>query len=325
MRSPVAILRLAHVSGVISVLAAATSPLGAPLVAERTAEGSPDLVWSSADGLVWSSADGGSGHHSPSSRVAAYDENEQGVAAAIATNISQHRRAQTAPAVSSIVKACGPGTLSIVQATYGLNCAGVTAGNHDSVLQTECNGEASCSYTIAWADSDPAGGCAKNYDVTYDCGCGEQTETVSGESAGQTLSIDCTACPQQCILQFTSDQAGKAWCAATIAGDTSRASDGAVYQCAVSFRACARAAPALSPRSLQQLIRHAVLTPPSRVSPAVVCAPRAGLLRDIYVSQHFVVVQRRGARPLARPDRLRCGRYQHRVTRPIARAQVHGS
>jgi hypothetical protein len=59
-----------------------------------------------------------------------------------------------------------------------------------------------------------------------------------------SVSVSAVGCTgTECSLQFTSDQAGKAWCAATIAGDTSRVNDGAVYQCTVSFRVsrCARA------------------------------------------------------------------------------------
>ena len=118
------------------------------------------------------------------------------------------------------------GDLNIIEASYGSNCDGDTdvqglafVGNDDSTLQAACNGLASCSYTVAWLSNtdhpyDPDYLCPKDYDVKYDCGCGQQTAQVAGEADGGSLTLDCTgACPTSasaCTACTTVDDAAAA-------------------------------------------------------------------------------------------------------------------
>ena len=41
---------------------------------------------------------------------------------------------------------------------------------------------------------DPASGCGKTYQYSYDCGCGVVSGTVEPEASGKDISIDCAAC-----------------------------------------------------------------------------------------------------------------------------------
>ena len=95
-------------------------------------------------------------------------------------------------------------TIEVIQATYGGNCDGygVQPGNENGHLRDECNGLDACDYYIDHGViGDPAGGCPKNYVVTYDCGCGEQQAQQGGpddpdshEASHQTISLDCSGC-----------------------------------------------------------------------------------------------------------------------------------
>lgn len=67
------------------------------------------------------------------------------------------------------IKTPTAGTIEIVEATYGRNC-GAKPGNVSDHVARMCSAEKSCSYIVSVNRiGDPAGGCAKSFDVQWRC------------------------------------------------------------------------------------------------------------------------------------------------------------
>jgi hypothetical protein len=61
------------------------------------------------------------------------------------------------------------GTINVVSATYGQNC-GAPVGNQTAELAKQCNARTGCVYVVDFQRiGDPAPGCAKSYNVQYEC------------------------------------------------------------------------------------------------------------------------------------------------------------
>ncbi len=87
----------------------------------------------------------------------------------------------------------GPG-INIVEATYGKNC-GVPAGNRTSALKNLANGKESFTYTWDYeaTGGDPAGGCGKNIDITYNCSGGPNKTYHVVRPEGEDIDITCSS------------------------------------------------------------------------------------------------------------------------------------
>ena len=101
--------------------------------------------------------------------------------------------------------------ISIVTATYGLNCRDFTVpaefpkwttpGNVTRALRQDCDGRAQCNYVVdASTIGDPANGCAKDFSVEYFCVTSQKvkaelqqtrTEFISAEANGKITTLKC--------------------------------------------------------------------------------------------------------------------------------------
>ena len=98
------------------------------------------------------------------------------------------------------------GGINNINATYGGNCSApntvVSSGNATPYLSSAI-GRANYSYTVGTGfTADPSPGCAKNFDITYQCGNVQQTGHIAAPAAGQTapvMSLDCTNTVAQCV------------------------------------------------------------------------------------------------------------------------------
>jgi hypothetical protein len=69
------------------------------------------------------------------------------------------------------------------------------AGLENGNLGAACDGADACDYHIDHrVIGDPARGCGKTYEYSYDCGCGVVSGTVEPEASGKDIAIDCAAC-----------------------------------------------------------------------------------------------------------------------------------
>lgn len=81
------------------------------------------------------------------------------------------------------------GDISVAEATYGKNC-GARVGNVTSHIKRQCDGNATCRYTIDYkVIGDPVYGCAKDYQVSYSCGDGTFREATAAAEAGFRSSV----------------------------------------------------------------------------------------------------------------------------------------
>jgi peptidoglycan/LPS O-acetylase OafA/YrhL len=84
--------------------------------------------------------------------------------------------------------------IRVVSATYGANC-GVSRGNVTRMLVDACNGQDHCDYIIDVNKlGDPAGGCAKDFNVEYACmpdGLPEAAGLPGEAGLGSRLSFRC--------------------------------------------------------------------------------------------------------------------------------------
>lgn len=94
---------------------------------------------------------------------------------------------------SSPVNNCiNNGTIGVNTATYGGNCQ-VPIGNVTTAVidKYNCNSSKSCSIPVSNASfGDPAGGCAKSFDIAYTCG-GTAASQHLDYAEGQTFILDC--------------------------------------------------------------------------------------------------------------------------------------
>jgi peptidoglycan/LPS O-acetylase OafA/YrhL len=101
--------------------------------------------------------------------------------------------------------------VSVVSATYGLNCRDFTVpagfqkwtipGNVTRVLKQDCDGRAQCSFVVdAGRIGDPANGCGKDFSVEYFCVTSQmpkvesrqtKAEFISAEANGKIASLTC--------------------------------------------------------------------------------------------------------------------------------------
>ena len=91
----------------------------------------------------------------------------------------------------------------VVSASYGLNCptgtsdpeaANLTpAGNATAKIRELCRFTAFCVVQVghSWL-GDPAPGCAKDFDVTYQCGKGIKSDHIDGEASGKSVVLKCS-------------------------------------------------------------------------------------------------------------------------------------
>jgi peptidoglycan/LPS O-acetylase OafA/YrhL len=97
----------------------------------------------------------------------------------------------------------GPKML-VVSASYGRNCStglgnplaanSTGTGNVTAKVREHCRFTAFCVVRVddAWL-GDPAPGCAKDFDVTYQCGHATMSDHIDGEASGKSLVIRCSA------------------------------------------------------------------------------------------------------------------------------------
>jgi len=88
----------------------------------------------------------------------------------------------------------GVNRMQIVSATYGLNC-GAPQGNATSQITKACSSATTkCDYVIdVNALGDPKQGCAKTFEVQYQCSGGAtQTVSVPAEANTKTVTLQCT-------------------------------------------------------------------------------------------------------------------------------------
>ena len=85
-------------------------------------------------------------------------------------------------------------TISVSEASYGLNRGNNQAGNATDFVKRACDGEPICLFSVAKAASqigDHFPGQTKDFDVTYLCGDESKTAHVDGESVGQAATLTC--------------------------------------------------------------------------------------------------------------------------------------
>jgi hypothetical protein len=100
------------------------------------------------------------------------------------------------------------GTLNITEATYGENCRAYTPtsapfntvyrGNATDTARDACSGVTQCLFRVDVQEiGDPAGGCTKDFSITYRCGQGGPltTVTLAPEANGRTVNLFCPATP----------------------------------------------------------------------------------------------------------------------------------
>jgi len=86
------------------------------------------------------------------------------------------------------------GTMTILDATYGLNCNSGLSGNVTWDVAPFCNGWGHCRYEVSSATlGDPARGCDKTFVAHYRCSSDSIVHTASapGEANGRIASFDC--------------------------------------------------------------------------------------------------------------------------------------
>ena len=94
--------------------------------------------------------------------------------------------------------------IHVLEASYGLNCAGevpgvpkrfpVVAGNVTSFVAEACEGRATCAYTVDVAIlKDPAPECPKDFSATYKCAADGQAlqARIEPEANLKTATLSC--------------------------------------------------------------------------------------------------------------------------------------
>jgi hypothetical protein len=96
--------------------------------------------------------------------------------------------------------------LKIQSAFWGVNC-GTALGDATSLMQAACDGtRATCSFVVPKVNNiDPAGGCAKDFEVRYQCGDEQKVylSTTPGEALGKTVKIGCSSLPEIDVTDAT--------------------------------------------------------------------------------------------------------------------------
>ncbi|WP_217520162.1 hypothetical protein [Roseicyclus elongatus] len=84
------------------------------------------------------------------------------------------------------------GRINVLSASYGVNC-GAPQGNVTGHIAAQCNGQTSCDYRVDHTViGDPAVGCRKTYQVSYECGDGvTRTAEAPAEASGRSVALQC--------------------------------------------------------------------------------------------------------------------------------------
>lgn len=87
------------------------------------------------------------------------------------------------------------GSINVERVHYGDNCGThVNNGSSLSHAKSSCDKKSTCSYRIDHnIIGDPAGGCSKTYNLSYNCGNGPSKFVSTGnEASGRTIYLDCS-------------------------------------------------------------------------------------------------------------------------------------
>lgn len=101
--------------------------------------------------------------------------------------------AKPAPAPAPAAKPAAQKLIKVVKAEYGVNCKAKNP-NVIAHIASACNGKPTCNYQINHTlIGDPAPGCAKNYNVAWECGTPGQGRArgVAAEASGKTVPLTC--------------------------------------------------------------------------------------------------------------------------------------
>jgi hypothetical protein len=97
--------------------------------------------------------------------------------------------------MDQILGGLGGSNIKVVSASYGQNC-GAPAGNVTSQVAQACSRSVSkCDYRVDVNTlGDPRQGCAKSFEVEYQCSGGAtQKAAVPPEANNQTVTLQCSA------------------------------------------------------------------------------------------------------------------------------------
>ncbi|MBI5110017.1 MAG: hypothetical protein HZA62_14875 [Rhodocyclales bacterium] len=101
--------------------------------------------------------------------------------------------AKPAPAPTPAAKPAVQKLIKVVKAEYGVNCKAKNP-NVLAHIASACNGKPACNYQVNHTQiGDPAPGCAKNYNVAWECGTPGQGRAAGAqpEASGKTVSLTC--------------------------------------------------------------------------------------------------------------------------------------
>jgi len=126
------------------------------------------------------------------------------------------------------------GNITLLNATWGDGCAGVSPNNAmdslNNLMEQNVANRLNYSYVVGSGMNDPSVGCKKSFNVAYQCGNEIKTGHIDGEAQGQNFLLDCrtesAACNfylilqddgNMCIYKGTPQQTvgGAVWCSAT--------------------------------------------------------------------------------------------------------------
>jgi len=81
--------------------------------------------------------------------------------------------------------------IKVQSATYGENC-GATKGNATQDLKAQCNEQRACNYQVNHQVlGNPAVGCAKTYQFSYQCGSKQFQGDLPAEADGRSVHLSC--------------------------------------------------------------------------------------------------------------------------------------
>ncbi len=98
-----------------------------------------------------------------------------------------------APAPAPAAKPAAQKLIKVVKAEYGVNCKAKNP-NVTAHIASACNGKPSCNYQVNHTlIGDPAPGCAKNYNVAWECGTPGKglARGIGPEASGKTVPLTC--------------------------------------------------------------------------------------------------------------------------------------
>jgi len=109
--------------------------------------------------------------------------------------------------VSVVLSPPIPGKINVTSATYGLNCNASLKDNRTTLFRKLTANELKLGYTYdpAKTGGDPAKGCNKELNITYNCGDTRKDKNIhlKGEAANRVVLFDCTPPPPITTKNFT--------------------------------------------------------------------------------------------------------------------------